>query len=358
MSDFSLCSSRFTAIGLSHLLMNAYVAALLPLVHLLLQQTGAGGEALAFCVAAFVLGMLLPGAFSAYLLERYSRKMIFTRAVSVLTLAGSAALFAFQLPELHHITAAAFYVVTAAQGTAYGLAQTALGTTLVNDLTPTTHRTRANNAYAWYGRFGLPLGLMAGANLPLWLQSPGKALLLTAACGLAAMLLVTGLHVPVKAPVKVDVLALDRFLLPRALPRTVASMFTAFALGCTVEANMHAGGWLFMLLGLLLARCLPNAWRYALKGRPALVGGLALTAVAFGCLTTYTPLPTLTEDLSHWTENLSRFALFAALGAGSALTLERSLLALVDNTDHCQRGTAQSTYFLTYAIAFAAGCII
>lgn len=341
---------RMVSMGLAHLLMNAYAFALFSLFHLHMQEQGtsassmegAGGDGATFwTVLAFLVGVFAPGAFGAYLLERFSRKAVFAKSVLLFTAVGVS--YAYFPGYLYWVVPAFFM-----QGVAYGMAQMALGTTLVNDLTQAQCRTRANNAYVWYGRFGCSLGLVLGVNLPLLTGRTSECIVLVAAAGLLSVLLVLALRVPVKAPVKVRLVALDRFLLPAAVVRVVPSMFVALCLGSVVSSHLHARGWFFLALGQLVALLLPTGLKRVGRGRVMKCAGLVLSVIAAVLLHDVLPGGRL--------EAVGVSAFFV-LGVGSALALERTLLGLVGHVEHCQRGTAQNTYYLVYGLFLAVGML-
>lgn len=96
------------------------------------------------------------------------------------------------------------------QGVAYGVSQTALGTTLVNDTLLSRQRNKGDIIYGWAGRIGIPLGLFLGYGLSLGLPVPQAYFWALIPCALS-FVLVAQTVVPIKAPVKVPLLTFDRF---------------------------------------------------------------------------------------------------------------------------------------------------
>ena len=76
-----LKSSRFINMCVANWFLHIYVYAMIPLLSL--QTLGLGSEArwVGWGVLAFAIGMVLPGPFGAYLMERRSRKDVFLKAL-------------------------------------------------------------------------------------------------------------------------------------------------------------------------------------------------------------------------------------------------------------------------------------
>ena len=161
------------------------LAALVALTTWQMRHAGYDGLLVGANVLAFALGVWIPGSLNAYLIECFYRKRLFYGSVAVLVASGLASGLAG--------TAAEILGLRVVQGGAAAVALLALGT-LVNDLSPSTRRTRVDTLLSWFRRIALPCGLSAGAWLP---GAVGTSLafilaLVPAAC---AMLVVAPVHI-------------------------------------------------------------------------------------------------------------------------------------------------------------------
>lgn len=328
-----LQGARFRCLCAANFFLHLYVYLLIPLLSARLGQFGAGVAPVAWAVAAFALGMALPGPFAARLMERRSRKSVCLGAVAVLGFCATPAYVRAAAP-VH------FVLLYGLQGVAFGLAQTALGTTLVNDVLPSRERDRGDVCYAWAGRVGIPLGVMLGLLLVRFVPMPQAWWWTLLPCTFA-FLLVGQTPVPLKAPVSVPWVTWDRFLLPHTLPLSFTLFAAPFVLGGLVAAQGIKG--MTCLAAGCAAACLFRMEDRLRAGRRAalavgytlLLLGLAGMAFSDGMGWGWLPL------------------FFAGWGVASvsAAHLKHWLVL----SDHCQRGTAQNTYMLSWRAGFACG---
>ena len=114
----------------ANLLLSMSVTMLIPVLPLWLRQwTRMDDTQTGIVMAAFAIGLFLPGAFCSYLVQRYRRNLVFI--ISVLVLAAS-----MVLPFLPHSAYQSPLVVIlwrVMQGAAFGLAQMVLTSTLIID---------------------------------------------------------------------------------------------------------------------------------------------------------------------------------------------------------------------------------
>lgn len=181
-------------------------------------------------------------------------------------------------------------------GAAFGVAST-LGITLGIDVTSAHRRSDGNVSLAWFSRLGALAGLLGGAFLyahyPPNFTFWGAVFLLVLALFLMSMV-----YVPFRAPMNVKLLTFDRFWLPRAWLPAINLMMAAFA------------------LGLIL--------------------------------------------YSHYLENgasldFCSLALLLVLGVG--FLTPHILYIFIKLSQHCQRGTANSTHFLSWESGLIMGVV-
>lgn len=329
----TLHSSAYVRMCVANALVCTYVFSLIPVFY---ARTGS----LPYCAAALVLfslGMVVPGPFNAWMMERFSRKTVYLRSLLGLALLGG----------LLEISPEAALGVCFLQGVAFSMSQNALGHTLVNDLLSSERRTAGDNLYSWYGRFGLPFGWMWGC----WLANywPAGTYWLALLPVAAAYLLIVSLSVPVKAPVPARLLSLDRFWQPAAWPLFVMALAAAALESSAVAlAFWSAEGLLdkafFMSAGFLVALWLQRVVFAQAVDKAEMVAGAVLTLAAFWMM-------------GHELRVVGEVA-FVFLGAGIGMLSGRLLLYFLKLCGHCQRGTSQNTYMLGWRAGIALGFLL
>jgi len=328
-----LRDSRFTRICLSNFLLHAFVFLLIPLTARRAGEMGAEEGLTAWAVLAFAAGRFAPGPFGAHLMERRPRKHIALWAVLALGLLSLP-------PAFSPIGAAGLVALYGLQGVCFGLAQTALGSTLVNDVLRSHERDCGDMRYAWAGRLGMPAGLVAGALLPELAGAKLTEWYALSPCALA-FLLIAQTSVPLKAPVPTAVVSLDRFLLPRSLYLSLSLFPASFVLGHAAASYGMVGAWLFAasFAAVFLCQFFPRFF----PGRR--------TGVALG----YLLIAIGQAILNFEKEGRPQWIALLLTGTGVAMVSSRHLHHWITLARHCQRGTAQSTYALSCRTAFSAG---
>ena len=236
----------------------------------------------------------------------------------------------------------AFWVILVqrlALGAAFGLAQMVLSSTLIIDTCESGHRTVANYNAAWFSRFALSLGPLAGL-LVYGLYGFHGVVFGAVGCVLLSLLFIKLVDFPFRAPDdEVHVASLDRFLLPGShvlffnllLVSTVAGLLLSLSLSPVFYAVMMAG----FLLALLAQRFV---FRDA-ELKSEVLSGLILLGCALLVLMFY-PLSPVAPLL---------------VGTGLGVIASRFLLFFIKLSRHCQRGTSQSMYFLGWESGIALG---
>lgn len=334
-----LKSSRFINMCVANWFLHIYVYAMIPL--LCLQTLGLGSEArwVGWGVLAFAIGMVLPGPFGAYLMERRSRKDVFLKAL--LLLGPIATLGYVNAYDVCHLLA-----LQLIQGVAFGISQTALGTTLVNDILLSKQRNKGDIIYGWAGRIGIPLGLFLGYVLSHTFPMTYAYWWALIPCAMS-FILVAQTPVPIKAPVKVDFVTFDRFFLPSSLPMGLSMFAAPWTLGRIAGALpmkqdwLFSSSYLFLSLGVLCAFLTQLFIRRRLGQR---------TLVSMGYL-----LVVLGLILVSQLHVVLGYVGDVLLGCGVGAVSSRHLMDWVTKSAHCQRGTAQNTYIILWRWSFTLG---
>lgn len=286
-------------------------------------------------VSVFGAGIFLFGPFANHWLDRYKRKSVVLWAQFFMLLFTVATLY--RLPEWMYI-AARFM-----QGAAYGLFQIALGSTLLIDLTYTKKRTEAAYWYYWFTRLALALGPMAALLLNFFFDWE-NVIWLPASLLLLSWLLVLQLHVPFRTPLEPKCFSLDRFWLSRGKLLFFTLVPLSFLLGLLLPRNytVFFYGWLF--LGFLLAQSIHYFFFRKRDSRMLMSLGFVSLIFVFG-INLFVPEPDV----------LPVTGLFAGVGGG--LLTSRYLIYFMRVAEHCERGTAQSSYMLAWESGLCLGVL-
>lgn len=321
---------------LANLLTNAYVFAQLPLLNGRADLSACSFPFLPSSILLFCIGMIVPGPFVAHLLERYKRKHLFLNALIMLVLTSVAVLL---LPEPYHVVS---HVLMGLEGAFFGMMQIAMGSTIINDMLISAKRTKGDCIYAWMGRMGIPLGLLMGYLLSHHLPYP-SCVWWSIIAPAAAFVLVAQTVIPVKAPVNMPVMALDRFFLPSSWSAMLMLFPAALGLGFMVETANDLISIVALVAGYALAYlcCILLPAKRFLFSRISL--GYALLTLGFALIAS-----PISSHLPLWLIPLM-------IGWGSAWVSASMLVRFVEYSEHCQRGTAQNTHLLIWSLSFAIG---
>ena len=315
----------FWMVSIANMLLSMAITMMIPtLPNWMMMADGLTSEETGFSMGIFALGLLLPGVFCSYLVQSYRRNQVCVWAIILLAAAIIPPVYLYHMP---------FWMVVAmrlVQGMAFGLAQMVLASTLIIDTCESTHRTEANYAATWFGRFSLSLGPLLGLLLIQFLGL--KTMLFVASgCCVASALLVMLVHIPFRTPDDhINLFSFDRFLLLSGWPLLFNLLLITVSMGLLLSLNLGIEFYALMMVGFLLALL---AQRFVFPDAELMsevVSGVILL-IAAQLLLMFAPTSLLTSPL---------------MGLGLGLIGSRFLLFFIKLSRHCQRGTAQSTYLI------------
>ena len=298
-------------------------------------------------MVAFALGLYLFGPSCSWLVQRYRRNMvciwaIAALALNVLALGYFSPLTTFPRALIHRM----------ALGAAFGLAQMVLTSTLIIDTCESHQRTEANFGAAWFSRFALSLGPLAGlalASLPLstylvplkcHISQITPILLVSGLLALVSIVLIYRVTFPFRTPEEgVSIASLDRFFLPSGFLLFMNLLLISIAVGLVMTLSLTMVFYALMMGGFLLALL---AQRFVFRNaelKSEVLSGLILLLASQAILLVYP----------------ASFVAPLLLGLAVGIICSRFLLFFVKLSRHCQRGTSQSTYFLSWETGLALG---
>jgi MFS family permease len=294
---------------------------------------GLSSQETGIAMGAFALGMFLPGAFCSFLVQHYRRNQVCVLFMLLLSLTLLPPVY------LHPMDFRLVVLMRLAQGATYGLAMMVLMSTLVIDTCESYQRTEANHSSTWFGRFALALGPVAGLML-LEQFTFDTVLFVSACCCLVAVALVLMVHIPFRVPNDhLSLFSLDRFLLLSSWPLFLNLFLVMVATGLLFALPHDVTFWGMMMVGFLLALLAQRFIFPDAELKSEVVSGLVLL-IASLLIMLFKPTSVLCSPL-------------LALAIG--IVGSRFLLFFIKLSFHCQRGTAQSTFFLTWESGLAIG---
>jgi len=230
-------------------------------------------------------------------------------------------------------------------GAFFGLAQMVLSSTLIIDTSESFQRTEANYSAAWFSRFALALGPIAGI---LVYRHMGflPTILVSAGCCVLAIILIYLVRFPFRAPEDViKKVSLDRFFLPHGMWLYVNMLLVTTVVGLLLTTGLSEWFYAMMMGGFFLAILAQRFVFPEAELKSEIICGLILmgASVVFlqlqaGHVLSYIP------------------PLFMGLGIG--IIGSRFLLFFIKLSRHCQRGTSQSMFMLSWETGLSLGLFI
>ena len=332
----------FWLMAMANLLLTIAVYVLIPVMpkwlmqteNLTIQETG-------MIMGAFGVGIFLFGCFTSYLVQRFRRNIACIWAV-VLMAALLGWLYYLDLQKSQFFDFPVLLVQRLALGAAFGVAQMILSSTLIIDTCESFQRTEANHSASWFSRFALSIGPLTGILVDR-LAGFDKIILVAIGCTLVAIIFILLVHFPFRTPEEnVRVVSLDRFFLPQGWPLIINLILVTFVMGLLLSTTFSELFYVMVMLGFLVALL---AQRFVFRDaeiESEVFTGLVLIGVAV--------LMILTRH-----QTVVSFAAPMFIGFGLGIIGSRFLLFFIKLSRHCQRGTAQSTYFLAWEFGLALG---
>ena len=323
------------------LAMSIYVQ--IPVLRSLFSDTGISSGWETYGLMLFAVGLYLLGGFIEPFFQKYKRNRVcqFSIFMIIVILAG-----AYFMPEIF-FSGITIGVVALLLGVFYGLAQMVLLSTLIIHTTDSFQRTEANYVVSWVLRLALAIGPLVGMAMSVFFAreffSQGLQLVVSAVFALLAYLFISGVHFPFKAPDERHVCwSTDRYLLLRGCPLFFTLLLAAIAGGVMVGHFTTASDYAFLLIGLFVALVAERMIFFNGDLKSEAIAGYILLGMA--CLI----------QLTRHGEGFSSVVAFL-VGNGFGLLTSRYLLFFIKLSRHCERATAQSTYFLAYESGLAVG---
>lgn len=292
----------------------------------------------AMAMGAFGIGIIVLGMFTSFLVEHYRRN----RVCLVAILGVMACL---SIPVFLDIPADGMTGVRFATGICYGLAEMVLYSTLVVDTCESHQRTEANYAVTWFGRFALALGPFFALFLLRFLDVRILSWMSIVFASVAfVMVMLVGC--PFRSPGdNIKLVSLDRFFLPASWGLMLNLFLFSTVVGVVVSLEMESLSFFALLMvGFLLAIV---AEKYVFVNAELMseaVAGMLLVGFALLLMLVEVEQASATVPI--------------LVGLGFGIIASRFLLFFIKLSNHCQRGTSQSSFFLAWEMGLALGLFL
>lgn len=343
-----LWHKHFWCLALAYLLMSVSLYSFVPVLPSWLTVTqGMSPWQTAMSLLCFGGGIWMSGGFCNFLTQHYRRNQVCV--VSIVAAVVILAAHYYIVAEAMLLPFWLIAILRLAFGSAFGMAQMVLSGILVIDVCESYNRTEANYCMSWFYRLGLSLGPIAGIMAGIFGSFQG-VLLLAMICLAVAMVMIMTVYFPFRAPDdKVALFGLDRFFLPQGWLLSVTLLLFAVAVGM-VFSVIHSIEFFSMLATGFLLSVLAQRIVFAdAELKSEVITGLLLVGTAL--------LLQITRN-----QPMVRLVMPVMMGLGIGLVSGRFLLFFIKLSRHCQRGTSQSTYNLSWETGLwtgmAAGIII
>lgn len=299
----------------------------------------------ALALGAFGIGVFSLGCFCSYLIQKYRRNVVCIRSIFSVALC-LCILYYWNLRFSSSNNSFLFVVlIRFLEGAAFGLAQMILSSTLIIDKCESFQRTEANHSAAWFARFSLAIG-PALSLITYQLRGFNATVAISLILCILSIFLILLVKFPFRAPDdNISPFSLDRFFLPRGKWLFLNSFIVASALGITFSIKQDFIFYAMMMIGFFLALLAQRFVFANAELKSEITTGIIFMAVAF--------LLMLSEEYKaiHYLSP-------TMLGCGYGIISARFLLFFIKLCQHCQRGTSQSTYFLSCESGISVGIFI
>ena len=339
-----LWNKHFWLLAMANLLLVMSSYMLVATIPLRMEVRGYSILQIALVMGVFFIGIYLFGSLSGYLVQRYRRKNVFNLSI-LLLLAVTGVLYYLSSLPYNSFDYMLLVGLRFMQGAFYGLSQLVLLSTLIIDTVEAVHRTEANHAATWFGRFALSLGPLAGIYVYQSMNF-GSVLILSCICLLVAFVFVNLIRFPFRMPSEdYSRFSFDRFLLKGSHWLFVNVVLVTSVVGVLLSIEHTPRFYGMMMLGFVIA-ILAERFVFADADlRSEATTGMIVIGIAVLLMITRRQ-----ESVSYIVPIL--------IGFGVGLIGSRFLLFFIKMSDHCQRGTSQSTFLLAWETGIGIGLVL
>ena len=328
---------------------------LIPLLPFYLKENFNLSESLiGLILSCYTISALMVRPFSGYLLDTLARKPLYIVAYGIFT--------SIFLGYIVGGTLAVFIMLRVVHGLAFGTV-TVGGNTLVVDIMPSERRGEGLGYYGLANNIAMSLGPMTGLFLHNSMPYPHIFAIGMSAC-VAGFCLALCVKAPSKPKVKRPALSLDRFILLKGIPASVALLLLSIPYGATTnfvamyvdQIGLHVtSGFFFVLLAIGMGVSRIFAGKYVDRGyvTECIHYGFFLVIAAFLLLSQCANLIHINSTLTEACFYIIPF--MQGVGFGVMFPAYNSLY--INLAPNNQRATATSTYLTSWDIGIGIGIV-
>lgn len=338
-----LWHKEFWFMAIANLLLTMSVYILIPIMPIwLIQKEEFSHIESSIITGIFGIGLFICGMLCSYLIQRFRRNLVCIW--TIILMIGSICLLSYS--ETQNDNLYRFWVILISRllsGAFFGLAQMILFNTLIIDTSESFLRTEAGYCASWFSRFAISLGPMLGLIL-YTLYSFEACIMASCVCAIISIVLIKLVKFPFRAPEEnVHIISLERFFLPHCTILFINVLATTTATGLLISQFFDSVSYGIIMIGFCLALLTQNIKKFIKFNYEATIGLISIG------------LATIIAIYSSYTHIIG--PIFIGLGLG--ICGSYFLISFIKRCDHCQRGTAQSTFMLGWEtgmiLGFSAG---
>lgn len=329
---------------------------LIPLLPFYLKENfGLREGVIGIILSCYTVSALTVRPFSGYLLDTFARKPLYVLAYAVFTMIFGGYIIGGTLTV--------FVLLRVAHGLAFGTV-TVGGNTLVVDIMPAERRGEGLGYYGLANNIAMSVGPMTGLFLHEGRLSFEAIFTISMASCLVGWLLALCVKAPPKPRVKRAAISLDRFVLLKGLPASLALLLLSIPYGATTnfvamyveQMGLHVTtGYYFVLLAVGMGVSRLFAGRYVDRGyvTECIHYGFYLVVAAFLILSLCASLMSVSEGLVRVCFYVVPF--MQGVGFGIMFPAYNSLY--INLAHNNQRATATSTYLTAWDVGIGIGIV-
>lgn len=326
--------------AIANMLLTLSVYILIPVMPLwMIQSLGFSSFDAGLSMGIFGLGIFILGPFCSYFVRRYRRNIVCIIAILLMaSCIGGLYMISLETKmSLKGVTVLRLFT-----GAAFGLAQMVLSSTLIIDTCESFQRTEANHSASWFGRFALSLGPFIALIIYPVLGFK-SVITVSVISAILSIMMIRMVKFPFKAPDEDETLfSIDRFFLPQGIWLFINLTIVTTVMGLIMSLPLTFVFYGMMMMGFFIALLAQKFVFVNAELKSEIITGLILLAFAL--------LMLLTRKLL-----IVKYVSPLLIGLGIGIIGARFLLFFIKLSRHCQRGTSQSTFFLSWELGLSLG---
>jgi len=342
----SLWSRSFIHAWISTFLMGLSFYMLIPILPFYLShQFHAGKTMIGVILSAYIIAALIIRPFSGYMVDSFSRKLVYILSYALFVGAYLGYIFAASIVFM--------LILRFFHGLTWGVVATS-GNTLAIDIMPAKRRGEGLGYFGLSNNLAMAIGptvgqLLSDSNNLNWVF---YSALIT---GVIGLFFASTIKVPVKPPINKEPVSLDRFILVKGIPVGLNLLLIAVSYGMILsfaamygkEMGVQNPGIFFALMSFGIAASRIFAGKLVDKGQIHLVAILGILtliiSITFFALMSFASVYFITSFF---------------IGFGYGIIFPSFQTLFISLAPHTKRGTANATYLTSFDVGIGIGMLV